>query len=108
MWLARRRYGNHLVAMTTEPGALPAFRAGDLDRIRPMIDELTAVARRHECTAAQAALAWLTHPRGGGAVASPGASGVEQARENARAMDLALEDAEVARLGKVSRAVTGR
>jgi aryl-alcohol dehydrogenase-like predicted oxidoreductase len=87
---------------------LPAFRAGALERIRPLIDELSAIARRHEGTAAQVALAWLIHPQGGGAVAIPGASGVEQARENARALYLALEDAEVARLGEVSRAVIGR
>jgi len=82
---------------------LPAFRPAGLERTRPVIAELEAVARRHDGTPAQVAIAWLVHPLGGGAVAIPGASSREQARENARAARLELTEDEVERLGAIAR-----
>jgi aryl-alcohol dehydrogenase-like predicted oxidoreductase len=74
----------------------PAFLPENLDRARPLLDELRDVARAHDATPAQVALAWVVgHPN---VVAIPGASTVAQLEHNAGAADLELSDEERRRL----------
>ena len=73
-----------------------AARAGR----EPLVAALREIARRHEATAAQVALAWLVAKPN--VVAIPGASSVAQLEENAAAGDLSLGDDEVARLDSLS------
>ena len=67
---------------------LPAFRPKGLERTRPLIDGLRAIASAHGATTCQVALAWLCQFHGDTVVAIPGASRPEQAGENAGALDL--------------------
>jgi aryl-alcohol dehydrogenase-like predicted oxidoreductase len=84
-----------------DAGSLPpgAVRAGNalflpenLERGRPLLDSLRDVARTHDATPAQVALAWLI--RRPNVVAIPGASSVAQLEANAAAADLELTDEE--------------
>jgi aryl-alcohol dehydrogenase-like predicted oxidoreductase/predicted kinase len=61
-------------------------------------DDLAEVARAHDATAAEVALAWLLS-LGPHVVAIPGARGPEAARSSARAASLTLSEEERSRLG---------
>ncbi len=72
------------------------FGDGGRARLAPVTDLLEEIARRHGATPAQVALAWVLHQPN--TVVIPGARTLEQLEENAAAADLALTDAEFARL----------
>jgi len=82
---------------------LPDFRRAGLGRSRPLVDALRAIATAHAATPSQVALSWLVSFFGGTVVAIPGATSVAQARENAGAMGVALDAADLARLDLLSR-----
>jgi len=88
-------------------GRLPSFRrsmlAKDLERTRPLIDAMQAMAAAHDATVAQVALNWLIHFHGELVVAIPGATKVQQAAESAGAMKFRLGDEELHRLDELSR-----
>ena len=80
-----------------------AHSAAALARSAPLIDGLRTIGAAHGATVAQVALAWLLAYYGGTAVAIPGATRVEQAGENARAMELELTKRELTRIDNLSR-----
>ena len=82
---------------------LPDFRRGGLERSRPLVEALRAVAAAHGATPSQVALSWLVDRHGVTVVAIPGATSVAQARENTGAMGVTLAAAERARLDELSR-----
>ena len=77
------------------------FTRGNLDRVRPVLDVLGAVAKAHAATSAQIALAWVIGRPG--VVAIPGAKSVEQVEQNAAAADIELSADEAAALEEASR-----
>jgi aryl-alcohol dehydrogenase-like predicted oxidoreductase len=81
---------------------LKAFRPEELERTRPLIEELRRIAAVHEATPAEVALSWLLSAHGQTVVAIPGASSGEQARRNARAMTLRLSPEEIDTLAERS------
>ena len=74
-----------------------------LERTRPLVDELRAVARAHGAAVAQVALAWQTSFHGDTIVAIPGASRPAQAEQAAAAAELRLTDRELSRIDELSR-----
>jgi aryl-alcohol dehydrogenase-like predicted oxidoreductase len=66
------------------------FQPENLRRGRELIETLRDVAKRHDATPAQVALAWLI--RRPNVIVIPGASSVAQVEENAAAGDLELSD----------------
>ena len=84
------------------------YRPGNLARTRPLIDVLRQVARAHDATPAQVALAWLVTRYGDTVVAIPGATRPEQAADNAGAMGITLTGKERARLDDASESVARR
>lgn len=76
--------------------------AMQIDRSRPVVEALQAVADAHGVTPARVALNWLIRGHGDAVVAIPGASRPEQAAENAGAMSFAVSEAEMAKLEAVS------
>jgi aryl-alcohol dehydrogenase-like predicted oxidoreductase len=72
------------------------FLPENLERARPLIDTLREIARTHDATPAQVALAWVVHHAN--VVAIPGASSVAQVESNAAAADLELSTDEMTRL----------
>jgi len=67
-------------------------------RARPLLVALDEVARAHDATPAQVALAWvISH---GNVVAIPGARTIEQLEENAAAADIDLSESERERLSR--------
>jgi aryl-alcohol dehydrogenase-like predicted oxidoreductase len=80
------------------------FRADSLDRARPLLATLEEIARGHEATPAQVALAWtIRHPN---VIAIPGASSVAQLEANADAADLELTLAEIEALEQAATSST--
>lgn len=84
----------------------PAFHTENLARIATAAEEsLVPIARAHDATVAQIALAWLLAQPGLCAVVV-GASSIEQAKLNARAMTIALSPAEESRIRSAFAAVS--
>jgi aryl-alcohol dehydrogenase-like predicted oxidoreductase len=88
------------------PGGMRAvsslFLPENLNRGEPLLAALREIAKVHDATAAQVALAWVL--RRPNVVAIPGASSVAQLESNAAAADLELSDEENARLTGASDA----
>jgi aryl-alcohol dehydrogenase-like predicted oxidoreductase len=78
------------------------FRRESLDRARPLFATLREVARAHDATPAQVALAWtVRHPN---VVAIVGAASVRQVEENAEAGGLELAGDEIDALSAAAEA----
>jgi aryl-alcohol dehydrogenase-like predicted oxidoreductase len=94
--LLSARYDEHRAA----PGGIrrtnALFTRENLARAAELLAALREIARRHEATPAQVALAWVI--RRPNVVAIPGASSVAQLEANAAAADLQLSDEEDVRL----------
>jgi aryl-alcohol dehydrogenase-like predicted oxidoreductase len=73
-----------------------------LDRTRPLIEELRAVATAHGATPTQVAVAWVISYYDDTVVAIPGASAVRHVEEAAAAADLVLSRRELDALAEVS------
>nr|MDT0659777.1 aldo/keto reductase [Micromonospora sp. DSM 115978] len=78
-------------------------RAGNLDRTRPLIQELGRIADAYGVSRAQVALNWLITFYGDTVVAIPGASKPRQATEAAGAQAFRLTGSELSRLDELSR-----
>jgi aryl-alcohol dehydrogenase-like predicted oxidoreductase len=78
----------------------PVFLPENLERAEPLIDALREIAKTHQCTPAQVALAWLI--RLPNVVAIPGASSVEQLESNAAAAEVELTSSENSQLGEAA------
>jgi aryl-alcohol dehydrogenase-like predicted oxidoreductase len=74
----------------------PLFLSENLERAQNLLDTLRDVAKNHDATPAQVALAWVI--RRPNVIAIPGASSVEQLERNAAAADLDLSEDEDRRL----------
>jgi aryl-alcohol dehydrogenase-like predicted oxidoreductase len=86
----------------------PGFRRGmmqrDLEASRPLITAMEGIAARNGVTLAQVALNWVIHFQGETVVTIPGATQVQQAQENAGAMQFRLTGGELTSLDELSRA----
>jgi aryl-alcohol dehydrogenase-like predicted oxidoreductase len=78
-------------------------RPRTLERTRPLIDELRAIARAHGVSVTTAALAWEVTFHGDTIVAIPGASRPAQAEQAAAAAGLRLGDRELSKIDELSR-----
>lgn len=68
----------------------PLSSPRNLERARPLFEALRDIARRHDATPSQVALAWvISHPN---VIAIPGARNVRQLELNAAAAELILDD----------------
>lgn len=76
------------------------FLRENIDRAGELLDALRNVAKRHDATPAQVALAWVIHRPN--VVAIPGASSVAQLESNVAAADLELDEADDALLTSAS------
>ena len=74
----------------------------DLERTRPLIEAMDEIAAAHNATIAQVALNWVVNFHGETIVTIPGATKVEQARDNAGALNFKLTENEMARLDELS------
>lgn len=86
---------------------MPRFRRmrlkRQIERSQPIVDALTEIGALYQATPGQVALNWLINVHRETVVAIPGASKVEQARDNAGAMGFTLNEAEIAQLNELSR-----
>jgi aryl-alcohol dehydrogenase-like predicted oxidoreductase len=78
----------------------PLFLPENLERAGPLLGALRDVAKAHDATPAQVALAWVI--RRPNVIAIPGASSVGQLEANVAAADLELTDDQDARLTEAS------
>jgi aryl-alcohol dehydrogenase-like predicted oxidoreductase len=76
---------------------VPRFDEANLAHNLALVDGLTGLAHQHDCTPAQLALAWVL-AQGDDVVALPGCERVAHLEENARAADVRLDAATLARI----------
>jgi aryl-alcohol dehydrogenase-like predicted oxidoreductase len=69
-----------------------------LEKSRPLVERLEAVAAERGVSASQVALNWVIHSHGETVVAIPGATSARHARESAAAMAFELTREEMARI----------
>ena len=79
----------------------PRFQADALAANQAIVDEVRAIAEARGATAAQVALAWLL-AQGDDVVPIPGTKRVSRLEENLGALDVALEQADLDRLERLS------
>ena len=80
----------------------PLFLPENVVAARGLIEAVRAVAKNHDATPSQVALAWVvSHPN---VVAIPGASSLAQLESNVAAAELQLNDNEIAELTAASDA----
>jgi aryl-alcohol dehydrogenase-like predicted oxidoreductase len=94
--LLSARYGSDNAPRRGVRAMNPLFLPENLARAEGVLGALQDIARAHDATPAQVALAWVT--RWPNVVAIPGASSVKQLEQNAAAADLDLSEDEHARL----------
>jgi aryl-alcohol dehydrogenase-like predicted oxidoreductase len=100
------RFHDDLDEIRSRPGPrkwMPRFRDKALRRTWPLIKVLREIAERHQATSSQVALNWLVTHHGDTVVAIPGATRVEQAKDNAAAMSFDLGRRELDRIDVASR-----
>ncbi|HKW07882.1 MAG TPA: aldo/keto reductase, partial [Candidatus Dormibacteraeota bacterium] len=76
------------------------FSATSRQRLEPLSQLLGDIAKHHDSTPSQIALAWLVNKPN--VVAIPGASSEKQVEDNARAGDIVLDHDETAELDRLS------
>jgi aryl-alcohol dehydrogenase-like predicted oxidoreductase len=98
-----------LSAAPTDAGdfrsTLPRFRQEAIDANQAIVEQVGAVAERHDASAAQIALAWLL-ARGGHIVPIPGTRRLRHLEDNATASDIRLSGEDLAELDDLPE-VTG-
>ncbi len=77
-----------------------AFTKAGIDAAQPLLKALAEVAKAHDATSAQIALAWLIHHPN--VIAIPGAKNVAQLEQNVAAGEIELSEEEFARLTEAS------
>jgi aryl-alcohol dehydrogenase-like predicted oxidoreductase len=75
----------------------------NIERTQPLITAMDEIAVKHNVTIAQVALNWVIHFNGEIVVTIPGATTVQQAHENAGAMNFVLSKDELVKLDDISR-----
>ncbi|WP_375262846.1 aldo/keto reductase [Palleronia sp.] len=88
--------------------ALPRFQTDAVQANRRIVDLVSTLAARKGCTPAQLALAWLL-AQGKDIVPIPGTKRMQYLRDNVRAVEVALDEADLAEIdaGLAARPVTG-
>lgn len=95
-----------LVQSITGPRKWTAgFRDSGLKKSRPLIAVLEELALKYDASATQIALNWLIHSHGETVFAIPGASKVQHAEENVKAMRFILTPSEIKEVDEVSKQV---
>lgn len=97
------KYHNDSNALHNTPLFRRARLKSQLEKSHKLIEALEEIAIAHDATPAQVALNWLINFHGETVVAIPGASTVNQARQNAAAMHLTLSATEMALIDELSR-----
>ncbi len=81
--------------------SVPRFQGENLDSNSRIVDRLTEIARAHDCTPAQLALAWVLH-MGDDIVPIPGTRKRTNLEANAAATDVLLTDDDMLEIAKVA------
>ncbi|WP_130616341.1 aldo/keto reductase [Cohnella abietis] len=84
---------------------LKGFKPSGLQQTKPLIDVLVRLANQYNASASQVALNWIINAHGESVFAIPGASKLQHAEENVKAMGFRLTDAEIGELSEVSARV---
>jgi aryl-alcohol dehydrogenase-like predicted oxidoreductase len=84
----------------------PRFERENLEANLALVEQVEAVAARHDATPAQVALAWVLS-RGDDVVAIPGTKRVERLEENLGALELELTDEDLSELDGLASEVAG-
>jgi aryl-alcohol dehydrogenase-like predicted oxidoreductase len=85
---------------------LPAMRRRQfrdkIEKSRPLVEALSETGKSYDASAAEVALNWLVSNNGEKVLAIPGATKIEQARQNCRAISFSLTQREKAYINELS------
>jgi myo-inositol catabolism protein IolS len=95
---------NHQFAQGDHRSKNKLFQGENYQRAQKAIAQLRPIAERHHCTLAQLSLAWLIAQPQTNAIA--GARNVQQASDNALALQVNLTEAEIREIDQIGRQVT--
>lgn len=84
-----------------------SFKA-KLEKSRPLVEALVEIAKSYNVTASQVALNWLVTFSGETVPALPGATRVEQAKQNCLAMGFRMTAAEITKIDELSKRFMGK
>jgi aryl-alcohol dehydrogenase-like predicted oxidoreductase len=84
-----------------------SFKA-KLEKSRPMVEALVEISKNYNVNASQVALNWLVTFSGETVLAIPGATRVEQAKQNCLAMGFRMNAAEITKIDELSKRFMGK
>lgn len=73
---------------------LPKYAAENFPQIRALVQGLMHIAKNHDSTPAQIALAWIL-AQGSDIIPIPGTKSIQRLEENARSVEICLTDREL-------------
>ena len=76
---------------------LPKYADENFPKIRELVQGLEVIAKRHDSTSAQVALAWIL-AQGSDIIPIPGTKSIQRLDENTRSVSLCLKEAELAEI----------
>ncbi|KAJ5329116.1 Aldo/keto reductase [Penicillium brevicompactum] len=76
---------------------LPKYADENFPKIRKLVQGLEVIAKRHDSTSAQVALAWIL-AQGSDIIPIPGTKSIQRLDENTRSVSLCLKEAELAEI----------
>lgn len=97
------KYHKNPVLLEQKTGLRKHLLKRGIERTRMLIAALDEIAVTHYVTVAQVALNWVIHFNGEIVVTIPGATKVQQAQENAGAMNFVLSANELEKIDQISR-----
>jgi len=97
------KYHKNPALLANLKGMRRSMMQRDLERTRPLIEAMDALAEKYHVTIAQVALNWVINFNGETVVTIPGATKVRQAEEAAEAMKFRLTQDEMTKLDELSR-----
>ncbi len=80
---------------------MPRFQGGNFDHNLQIVNEIKVIAKEHDCTPAQLALAWLL-AQGEDIIPIPGTKRRERLEENLRALELELSKNDLQRIDEAA------
>ncbi|KAI0348126.1 Aldo/keto reductase [Trametopsis cervina] len=85
---------------------LPRFSADNFPKVNEAVAAVAAIAKKHNATSGQVALAWLL-AQGDDIIPIPGTTRIENLQENLGALKLKLSDEDIAEVRRLAEAVDG-
>ncbi len=96
------KYHKHPELLSSKPFHWRVRLRAGIEKSRELVAALENMAKQYDATPAQVALNWVIHAQGESVVTIPGVTKVNQAQENAGAMNFTLTSSEIEQLNNLT------